>query len=191
MPGMGLMPGGTPELMYMPEAGMGWMSMAECHHCSMPLPQAEESWKASSVTAQGVTMRMRCALCARDFSVETPGSAILHIATEDPARPIILITDEKGDYWTRSKDAVFLEAEASHTGCNDWSQGFTSKAAFDRFVAANPKYRGAKALTLAEWWQHEGKKPDTYYKPQGPLENPYANEANRKREPAEPGSPQP
>lgn len=188
MPGMGLMPGGTRELMYMPEADMGWMSMAECHHCSMPLPIEALSWKMSASTSQGVTMQARCALCVRDYTLETPGSAILHISTEDPTRPVVLITDDKGDYWTRDenkKNVVFIEAEASHAGCSEWSQAFTSRAAFDKWVAENPKYAGAKAFTLEEWWSRQGKKPDTYYKPQGPVENPYASEANRKKEPGD------
>lgn len=188
MPGMGVMPGGTAELMYMAEANMGWMNMGECHHCSMPLQEGKDAWQSSAVSAQGITMRVRCALCARDWSAETQGSSILHLATEDRYRPVVVFADEKGDYWSKDTGAVFLEQEASHAGCSEWSQAFTSRAAFDRFVAANPKYKGAKALTLKEWWEKEGKKPDTYYKPQGPVENPYANEANRKK--PEEGSPE-
>lgn len=184
MPGMGIMPGGTKELMYMSEADMGWMSMADCHHCSMPLPEEATQWKMSTATSQGVTMQARCALCVRDYTLETPGSAILHISTEDPSRPVILITDDKGEYWTRDenkKNVVFIEAEASHAGCSEWSQAFTNRAAFDKWVAANPEYAKAKPLSLADWWAKQGKKPDTYVKPQGPVENPYANEANRKK----------
>lgn len=185
MPGMGIMLGGTKELMYMPEADMGWMSMEQCHHCSMPLPEEAMAWKMSTSTSQGVTMQARCALCVRDYTLETPGSALLHISTEDPTRPLILITDEKGDYWTRPENEakiVFLEAEAGHAGCSEWSQAFSSRAAFDTWVAANPDYKDAKPLTLKEWWGKQGKKPDTYLKPKGPVENPYANEANRKKE---------
>ncbi len=168
MPGMGLMPGSTEQLMFMAQNNMGWMSMEECHHCSMPLQMGGEAWQASSVTAQGVTMRVRCSLCARDYSLETPGAAILHLATQDKNRPVVLVTDDKGDYWTQNKTAVFLEQEASHAGCNSWSQAFTDKAAFDAYIQANPQYKGAKPLTLAEWWDKQGKKPDTYYKPQAP-----------------------
>jgi len=185
MPGMGLMPGGTQELMYMPEADMGWMSMAQCHHCSLPLPDEALQWKMSTVMSQGVTMQARCALCARDYTLETSGSAIVHIATEDPARPVVLITDDKGDYWTRDENktsVVFIEVEASHADCPEWSQAFTSRKAFDAWVSANPKYAGAKPLTLAAWWDKQGKKPDTYGKPKGPVENPYANGANRKKD---------
>jgi len=99
----------------------------------------------------------------------------------------VLITDEKGEYWTRpenEKNIVFIEAEASHAGCSEWSQAFSSRAAFDAWVASNPDYKGAKPYSLKEWWAKQGKKPDTYYKPKGPVENPYASEANRKPGPA-------
>ncbi|MBC7806979.1 MAG: hypothetical protein H7145_12600, partial [Akkermansiaceae bacterium] len=183
MPGMGLMPGGTKELMYMAEADMGWMSMEQCHHCSMPLPEEALQWKMSTVTSEGVTMQARCALCARDYTLETPGSAILQIPTENPERSVVLITDDEGEYWTRGeneKNVVFIEAESSHAGCSEWSQAFTSRAAFDKWVAANPEYRNTKPLSLKEWWAKQGKEPDTYYKPKGPVENPYANEGNQK-----------
>ena len=173
MPGMGMMKGSTPELMYM--EGMGWMSMADCHHCSMPLPDGKDAWKASTVTADGWTMRVRCALCARDMSSETQGDAILTVATEDPRRPLVLLSDEQGNLKTDMTGAVFLEAEASHAGCSEWSQAFTSRAAFDAFVKANPEYKSARALTLAQWSERHGKKPDTYFKPKGPVENPYAD----------------
>jgi hypothetical protein len=46
MPGMGMMKHATQDLMYMP--GMGWMSMANCHHCSMPLHEGADAWRNSS-----------------------------------------------------------------------------------------------------------------------------------------------
>lgn len=173
MPGMGMMPHGTRHVMYMP--GMGqWMRMNDCHHCSMPLPEGDDAWQASLVTADGWTMRVRCALCARDMSAQTKGRAILTIATEDKNRPLVLISDEQGNLRTDLAGAVFLESESSHAGCNEWSQAFTSRAAFDTFVKANPKYKNAKALTLAQWQERAGKEPDTYVKPRGPVANPYA-----------------
>ena len=36
MPGMGVMKGGTTDVMWMEV--MGWMSTSQCHHCTMPLP---------------------------------------------------------------------------------------------------------------------------------------------------------
>lgn len=171
MAGMGMMTGTTPELMWMPE--FGWMSMAECHHCSMPLWEETETWRNPSVTADGWSMRVRCPLCARDMAAETKGRAFLHLPTEDPLRPLVVFSDEQGNLTTRTPGAVFLEEEASHAGCEHWSRVFTSRAAFDAYVKANPELAGAKPLTFEEWSQREGKKPDTYFKPKGPVENPY------------------
>jgi hypothetical protein len=171
MPGMGMMTGMTPELMWM--EGMGWMSMAECHHCSMPLWEGDETWRNATVTADGWSMRVRCALCARDMAAETKGRAILHLPTEDPQRPAVVLSDEQGNLTTSTPGVLFLEQEASHAGCERWSRTFTSRAAFDSYVQANPKLAGAKPLSFPEWSQRQGAKPDTYFKPRGPVENPY------------------
>jgi len=171
MPGMGMMKGMTPELMWMPE--MGWMSMADCHHCSMPLWEGADAWRNPTVTADGWSMRVRCPLCARDMAVETKGRALLRIPTEDPNRVVVVISDEQGNLRTSTPGVVFLENEGSHAGCDEWSRAFTSQAAFDAYVKAHPSLTKAKALTFDEWAQREGAKPDTYTKPKGPVENPY------------------
>ena len=62
------MRGMTPELMW--TESQGWMSMADCHHCSMPLWEGEDAWRNPTVTADGWSMRIRCALCARDMAAE-------------------------------------------------------------------------------------------------------------------------
>ena len=182
MPGMGLMPGATPSLMYMVAGGMGWMTMRECHHCSLPLPEGDEAWQVSTVSADGWTMRVRCPLCARDMAGETKGRAVLHLATEDPAHPVVVLSDEQANLTTEQTGAVFLEEEGSHAACHGWSRAFTSQAAFDRYIKANPDYKTAKPLTFDEWANRAGKKPDTYEKAQGPVANPYAHEANRQTE---------
>jgi hypothetical protein len=168
---MGMMKGMTPELMWMP--GMGWMSMQDCHHCSMPLWDKEDAWRNATVIADGWAMRVRCALCARDMSAETKGQAILQLPTEDPEALLIVISDEQGNLKTRQTGVVFLEAEGSHTGCDRWSRAFTSREAFDAYVKTQPGLAGAKPLKLSEWAVAQGKEPDTYVKPKGPVENPY------------------
>lgn len=171
MPGMGMMKGSTPELMWM--EGMGWMSMSDCHHCSMPLWEGTDSWRNPMVFAGGKGMRVRCALCARDYSAETKGRTILHIPTEDPDRLVVMISDEQGNLVTSMPEAVFIEKEGSHAGCDDWSRAFSSRAAFDAHMRAHPEFAGAKPLTFKEWSERQGAKPDTYVKPKGPVENPY------------------
>jgi hypothetical protein len=171
MPGMGMMKHATLDVMYMDN--MGWMSMADCHHCSMPLPEGKNAWRAPTVTAEGWTMRARCALCARDMAAETRGRAILHLPTEDPLKPVVVISDDQGNLTTDDPAAVFLEEEGGHKSCQRWSMTFTSRKAFDDHIATHPKFQGARAVTFQEWADLRGKKPDTYVKPEGPEGNPY------------------
>jgi len=164
------------QLMWMPK--MGWMNMSQCHHCSMPLPgsgeDATSAWQASTVSAEGWTMRVRCALCARDMSAEVKGGAILSLATEDPLKRVIVFSDAQGNLTTDAQGAVFLEQKAGHPKCSQWSQAFTSRAAFDAYAAKYPKFKGAHALSFAEWASVDAAgTPDTYEQEKGPVENPY------------------
>jgi len=178
MPGMGMMTGMTPELMWMP--AMGWMSMADCHHCTMPLWEGADWWRNPTVTADGWSMRVRCPLCARDMSAETKGRSMLRIPTEDPTRVVVVLSDEQGNLKTSTPRVVFLENEGSHAGCDEWSRAFSSRSAFDAYVTAHPNLKGAKPLSFEEWAQRQGEKPDTYVKPKGPSENPYTHQEHGK-----------
>jgi len=171
MPGMGMMKGMTPELMWMPV--MGWMNMSECHHCSMPLPKGENAWRTSTLSAEGWTMQVRCALCARDMSSETKGESILRIPLETPDKTLVVFSDEQGNLSTSTPGVLLLEEPGSHAKCNEWSRAFSSREAFNNWVKENPKYADAKLLTFAQWADLQGDKPDTYEKPQGPSNNPY------------------
>lgn len=172
-PGMGMMKMATPELMYMP--GMGWMNMTDCAHCSMPL-NFEDKGSGATVSAQGWTMNVRCMLCARDMSSQSEGRAIIRANTEDPTKPLILISDEEGNWSANLKSVLFLEVPGPHAGCSTWSRAFTSRAAFDAFVksqADDEELQKAKPLTLEEWSRLSGEKPDTFERKVGPVENPY------------------
>jgi len=175
MPGMGMMKGGNQEVMWM-DGGMGWMSMADCHHCAMALAEGKDAWKSSTVTADGWTMRVRCPLCARDMAAETKGRVVMHIPTEDQYKPVVVISDEMGMLKTDTPQAVFLEKEASHRKCHRWSQAFSSMKAFQDYTSAHPEDKEAQPILFQQWADLHGKKPDTYVKPVGPdgmTGNPY------------------
>jgi len=171
MPGMGFMKYGTEDVMFMDN--MGWMSMADCHHCSMPLAEGKDAWRAPTVSAEGWTMRTRCALCARDMAAETKGAVIIHLPTENPLKPAVVISDEMGNMTTDSPEIIFLENEKSHRSCDRWSLTFSSLKAFQNYVAANPEFKNAQPVSFEDWSGLRGKKPDTYVKPVGPEGNPY------------------
>lgn len=158
MPGMGWMKGATESEMYM--SGMGWMNMEECGHCSIRLPSGDE-WGAT-VSAEGWTMMVRCMLCARDMASETIGKAIIRAATEDPNQTLVLISDELGNWTSNLPEIVFLEVKADHPECNDWSKVFTSRRAFDAYIAENPDYKDAQPLALSDWQTRNEGTPETY-----------------------------
>ena len=177
MPGMGWMKGSEDDLMWM--AGMGWMDMSSCSHCSISLPE-QNPWGAT-VSAEGWTMMVRCLMCARDMAGETPGRAIVRAATEDPKRLLVLISDEEGNWTTNIDSVVFLEKVGEHPECSDWSRAFTTLSALQKFVTENPEYKDTQPLTLVEWAKLNHGTPDTYRKIDKP--NPY-----RKNEPPKGGS---
>lgn len=167
MPGMGWMKGSDDDIMWM--SGMGWMDMGSCAHCGIRMPDGNP-WGAT-VSAEGWTMMVRCLMCARDMAGETPGRAIIRAATDDPERLLVLISDEEGN-WTSNIDGIlFLEKFGEHPECSGWSRAFTSRAALEKYVAANPEYKDTKPLTLTEWAALNHGTPDTYRKIDKP--NPY------------------
>ena len=167
MPGMGWMKGSEDDIMFM--SGMGWMDMSVCSHCSIPMPEGNP-WGAT-VSAEGWTMMVRCLMCARDMAGETPGRAIIRAATEDANRLLVLISDEEGNLTSNIKEVVFLEKMGEHPECSGWSRAFTSRAAFDKYIAENGEFKDAKPLSLEEWSKLNNGTPDTYRKIEKP--NPY------------------
>jgi hypothetical protein len=173
-PGMGMMKMATPQLMFMP--GMGWMSMSECGHCSMPMEFDGEHPMGATVSAEGWTMNVRCLLCARDMASQVRGQTVVRAETEDPQRQLILISDDEGNWSSNLNEVVFLEVQGPHPRCNSWSRAFTSRSAFDKYIRENEEYAEAKPLSLAEWSQLSGGEPDTYERKEGPVSNPYRPE---------------
>ncbi len=171
MPGMGMMKGSDEDVMYM--SGMGWMNMSECAHCSVRLPKGNP-WGAT-LSMEGWTMTVRCLLCARDMATETPGRGIVRAATEDPARTLVLIGDEEGNWTSSIPEVVFLETEGGdHPECTDWSRAFTSREAFDSYLLRYPEYAEVAPLDLAAWSVRGRPTPETYQKIDRP--NPYRTE---------------
>lgn len=128
-----------------------------CTHCGFPVIEENGKKLLFTVKTGGKSYPVRCALCARDLAAQYQGAAEIVAPTEDPTRPLILKSDEKGDWTANLPEVVFLEQEGDHALCSKWSRAFTSKAAFDAYVEANPQYKDAKALPLSEWSAKEGK----------------------------------
>lgn len=135
-------------------AGLAVFASAEtpCAHCGMPIPAKD----AVTLEMGGKRSLVRCMLCARDMAAQSAGGAKVTGPTEDPARPVVLTSNDRGDWTSNLPGVVFLEVEGDHALCNRWSRAFTSREAFNRYVAENPAYKDAKPLTLAEWSAKEG-----------------------------------
>lgn len=131
-----------------------------CAHCGMPITRQEQGAKAIVVKAGGKTFPVRCMLCARDLAAQYPGKAQVTAPTEDLARPLVLTSDDMGNWSSNLPGVVFLEVEGDHTTCNEWSRAFTSVDAFRSYVASEARYKDAKPLSLAEWSAKEGKPMD-------------------------------
>lgn len=130
-----------------------------CAHCGFPVLEENGQKRLIVVKTGGETYPVRCVLCARDLAAQYPGKAQIVAPTEDPRRPLVLTSDERGDWTANLPGVVFLEREGDHALCNRWSRAFTSRAAFDRYLEDNPQYRDAKPLPLAEWSAREGQEP--------------------------------
>ncbi|RYG26109.1 hypothetical protein EON82_04565 [bacterium] len=130
--------------------------MPNCVHCGIPVVKGQEI----TVKNAGKTYIVRCMLCARDLATQYRGVVTVAGPTEDPARPLLLTSDEKGEWTSNIPGVVFLEDEGDHAFCNRWSRAFTSLEAFQKYVAENPQYKDSKGLKLAEWSVKEGKEMD-------------------------------
>jgi hypothetical protein len=131
-----------------------------CTHCGFPVPVEAMGSRLVTVKVGGKTYPVRCMLCARDLAAQYRGKAEIHAPTEDPKRPLILTSDDEGNWTSSLPSVVFLEVEGDHAFCAKWSRAFTSAGEFDRYVAENARYKDAKPLRLEEWSSREGKEMD-------------------------------
>ena len=123
-----------------------------CTHCGMSIVEGAKV----TVVQGGKAIPVRCMLCARDLAAQSPGAA----EVRDPTIGLVLKANDRGEWTSNLPDVVFLEDEGDHALCHRWSRAFPDRAAFDAYVAENPKYRDAKPLSLAEWAVRQGAKMD-------------------------------
>jgi len=127
-----------------------------CAHCGVQI----EFHREIQVEVGGKVYNVRCLLCARELAAQYPGKAQVDVWTEDLHKPLVLHSDEKGNWTSNQPNAVFLEEEGDHKSCSGWSRAFTSAEAFHAYVAKNPQYKNAKPLSLSEWSNQEAKPMD-------------------------------
>lgn len=132
--------------------GLAPMAMAhegDCPYCKLKLVQNTKDLDNEVVLKVGnKRIEYRCLYCVIKDQGRYKGDLIVYAPSEKKGEPIILKrTDGK---WTAPEGTVFLNTFKKHADCAALSRAFSSKAAFDAYVAKH-KVEGAKALTLAEF----------------------------------------
>jgi len=129
---------------------------ADCPYCKIKLVQNTKDQDNEVVVKFGnKKIEYRCIYCVLADEKKLTGDLIVYAPSESVGKPIIL--KRTNGTWSAPEGTVFLNAFRRHRECAGNSRTFTSKSAFDKYVAAN-NVSNAKALTLKEMLTEAAKK---------------------------------
>jgi len=121
----------------------------DCPYCKMKLVQNTKDQDNEVVLKAGnKRIEYRCIYCVIKDQGRYKGDLIVYAPSEKVGEPVVL--KRTGGKWTAPEGAVFLNTFKNHADCAALSRAFSSKAAFDAYVAKH-KLEGAKAFTFAEF----------------------------------------
>lgn len=121
----------------------------DCPYCKLKLIQNTKEQDNEVVLKTGnKRIEYRCMYCVIKDQGRYKGDLIVYAPSEKVGEPVVL--KRTGGKWTAPEGAVFLNTFNKHADCAALSRAFSSKAAFDAYVAKH-KVVGAKALTFAEF----------------------------------------
>ncbi|KAA0237220.1 hypothetical protein FBQ96_15025 [Nitrospirales bacterium NOB] len=121
----------------------------DCPYCKMKLVQNTKEQDNEVVLKTGnKRIEYRCMYCVIKDQGRYQSDLIVYAPSEKVGEPVVL--KRTGGKWTAPEGTVFLNTFKKHADCAALSRAFSSKAAFDAYVAKH-KVEGAKALTLAEF----------------------------------------
>ncbi len=121
----------------------------ECPYCKMPLVQNTKEQDNEVVVKFGnKRIEYRCIYCVIKDQKRYKSDLIVYAPSEKVGEPVVLKRLE--GKWVAPEKAVFLNTFKKHADCASLSRAFSSKEAFDKYVADN-KLAEAKPLTLAEF----------------------------------------
>lgn len=121
----------------------------DCPYCKMKLVQNTKEQDNEVVLKMGnKRIEYRCMYCVIKDQGRYKGDLIVYAPSEKVGEPVVL--NRTGGKWAAPEGAVFLNTFKKHADCAALSRAFSSKAAFDAYVAKH-KVQGAKALTFAEF----------------------------------------
>ncbi|MBX3114167.1 MAG: hypothetical protein KF836_06335 [Fimbriimonadaceae bacterium] len=129
---------------------------ADCPYCKTKLVQNTKDQDNEVVVKYGnKKIEYRCVYCVFADQKKFSSDLVVYAPSESVGKPIILKrTDGK---WSAPDGTLFLNTFKRHKDCAEQSRAFTSKQAFDKYVAAN-NIANAKALTLEEMLKEVAKK---------------------------------
>lgn len=121
----------------------------DCPYCKLKLVQNTKEQDNEVVLKTGnKRIEYRCMYCVIKDQGRYKGDLVVYAPSEKVGEPVVLKrTDGK---WIAPEGAVFLNTFKKHVDCSALSRAFSSKAAFDAYVAKH-KVEGAKGLTFAEF----------------------------------------
>ncbi len=121
----------------------------DCPYCKMKLVQNTKEQDNEVVLKMGnKRIEYRCMYCVIKDQGRYKGDLVVYAPSEKVGEPVVL--KRTGGKWIAPEGAVFLNTFKKHVDCSALSRAFSSKAAFDAYVAKH-KVEGAKALTFAEF----------------------------------------
>ncbi len=132
--------------------GLSSMAMAHegfCPYCKLKLIQNTKEQDNEVVLKTGnKRIEYRCMYCVIKDQGRYKSDLVVYAPSEKVGEPVVL--KRTAGKWTAPEGAVFLNTFKKHADCSALSRAFSTKSAFDAYVAKH-KIDGAKALTLAEF----------------------------------------
>ncbi len=121
----------------------------DCPYCKLKLVQNTKEQDNEVVLKTGnKRIEYRCMYCVIKDQNRYKGDLVVYAPSEKVGEPVVL--KRTGGKWTAPEGAVFLNTFKKHVDCAELSRAFSSKTAFNVYVAKH-KIEGAKALTFAEF----------------------------------------
>lgn len=121
----------------------------DCPYCKMALVQNTKDQDNEVVVKFGnKRIEYRCVYCVFKDQKRYKSDLIVYAPSEKVGEPVVLKRTE--GKWSAPEGAVFLNTFKKHSDCAELSRAFSSKAAFEKYVA-DKKILDAKPLSLTEF----------------------------------------
>lgn len=124
---------------------------AKCPVCKLDVVQDNAKLDNEVALKSGrKRIEYRCVFCALQDAKAYAGDVTVLAPSELKGKPVTL-TRTAGKWTAAPASAVFVGQKVNHRSCQVGYRAVTSRAAFDKWVAANPVLlKDASPLTLAE-----------------------------------------